>query len=248
MEKSADSALIDRPLEGRVALVTGASRGIGFAIAKSLVTAGARVHMLARTRVDIERAVHSLQENAVAHSCDISDQASVKHMARKVQDDSGGYLDVLVNSAGVFPLVSVADMNSADFENTVSTNLVGPFRVLNAFLPAMRERRSGHIVTVGSVADRAILPGNGAYSASKFGQRALHEVLRTELQNSGVRATLISPSATDTPIWDQIDPDNRPGFPSRAEMLRPEDVADAVLWALTREVHINVDELRLSAS
>lgn len=248
MNNSAVSASIAQALEGKSALVTGASRGIGFAIAKTLAAAGAHVHMIARTKADIESAAQNLGENAVAHVCDITDQTSVEQMARKVLDRSGGTLDVLVNSAGVFPLVAVAEMNSADFENTVHTNLVGPFRVLNAFLPAMRERGIGHIVTVGSVADRAILPGNGAYSASKFGQRALHEVLRTELINAGVRSTLISPSATDTPIWDQIDPDNRPGFPSRADMLKAEDVADAVLWALTRKSHVNIDELRLSAS
>ncbi len=77
---------------------------------------------------------------------------------------------------------------------------------------------------------------------------ALHEVLREELAGSGVRATLVSPAATDTPIWDPIDPDHTPGFPPRASMLRPDDVADAVLWAVTRPAHVNVDELRLSRS
>lgn len=112
----------------------------------------------------------------------------------------------------------------------------------------MRAQGAGDIVTVGSVADRHIFGGNGAYSASKFGARALHEVLRAELVGTGVRCTLVSPAATDTPIWDPIDPDNTPGFPPRAAMLRPHDVADAVLWAITRPPHVNIDELRLSRS
>jgi NADP-dependent 3-hydroxy acid dehydrogenase YdfG len=74
----------------------------------------------------------------------------------------------------------------------------------------------------------------------------MHEVLREELRGSGLRATLVSPSATDTPLWDPIDPDHTPGFPPRAAMLRPDDVADAVLWAVTRPRHVNVDEVRLS--
>jgi NADP-dependent 3-hydroxy acid dehydrogenase YdfG len=74
----------------------------------------------------------------------------------------------------------------------------------------------------------------------------LHEVLREECAGTGVRTTLVSPSATDTPIWDPVDPDNTPGFPPRASMLRAEDVADAVLWAVTRPAHVNVDELRVS--
>ena len=112
----------------------------------------------------------------------------------------------------------------------------------------MRARGHGHVVTLGSVADRNIFHGNGAYSASKYGQRAMHETLRTELRGSGVRATLVSPAATDTPIWDPVDPDNTSGFPKRSEMLRAEQVADAVLWAVTRAAAVNVDEIRLSSA
>jgi NADP-dependent 3-hydroxy acid dehydrogenase YdfG len=112
----------------------------------------------------------------------------------------------------------------------------------------MRARGSGSIVTIGSIADRTAFPENGAYAASKFGVRGLHEVLRAELRGSGVRATLVSPGPTDTPIWDALDPDNRPGFTPRAAMLRPEAVAAAVLYAVSQPPAVNVDELRLSAS
>jgi NADP-dependent 3-hydroxy acid dehydrogenase YdfG len=103
-------------------------------------------------------------------------------------------------------------------------------------------------VTVGSIADRAAFPENGAYAASKFGLRGLHEVLRAELRGTGVRATLISPGPVDTALWDAVDPDNRPGFTPRASMLDPDAVANAVIYAVTQPADVNIDELRLSRS
>jgi NADP-dependent 3-hydroxy acid dehydrogenase YdfG len=118
--------------------------------------------------------------------------------------------------------------------------------LVRAVLPAMRARGRGHIVTVGSVADRAVYPENAAYAASKHGARALHEVLRLETRGSGVRATLVSPGPVDTPLWDTIDPDHRDGFTPRAQMLSAQAVADAVLYVVTQPPDVNVDELRLS--
>jgi NADP-dependent 3-hydroxy acid dehydrogenase YdfG len=112
----------------------------------------------------------------------------------------------------------------------------------------MRSRGTGHIVTIGSVADRHVFPSNAVYAATKHAVRAVHETLRAETRGSGVRATLISPAATDTPIWDPYDPDASAVLPSRAEMLRAEDVADAVLWAVTRPPHVDIEELRLARS
>jgi NADP-dependent 3-hydroxy acid dehydrogenase YdfG len=103
-------------------------------------------------------------------------------------------------------------------------------------------------VSIGSIADHVAFPENAAYAASKFGVRALHEVLRAELKGSGVRATLISPSAVDTPLWDPVNPDERPGFTARREMLRAEAVAAAVMFAVTQPADVNVDELRLSGA
>jgi NADP-dependent 3-hydroxy acid dehydrogenase YdfG len=102
------------------------------------------------------------------------------------------------------------------------------------------------VVTIGSIADRQVFPENVSYAASKFGARAVHEVMREELRGSGVRVSLVSPAPVDTAIWDAIDPDHRPGFTPRAMMLRPEAVADAVLFVLTRGADVNIDELRLS--
>jgi NADP-dependent 3-hydroxy acid dehydrogenase YdfG len=235
-------------LHGRSALVTGASRGIGRAIAIALAEQGASVHLLARTKADLDAVADEIVAATFVHVCDVTDADSVARVTSSIASVTNGTPDVLVNNAGLFPLASLEHIDPTEFERTIAANLVAPFRILRAFLPAMRARGSGHVVTIGSVADRSIFPGNGAYSASKFGQRAMHETLRAELRGSGVRATLVSPSATDTPIWDPVDPDNNAGFPKRSEMLRAEQVAEAVLWAVMRAPTVNVDEIRLSSS
>ena len=132
-----------------------------------------------------------------------------------------------------------------EFEAMIGVNLVAPFRFIRAFLPAMTAAKAGHIVTIGSIADRFAFPGNAAYSATKYGVRAMHEVLRVETRGSGVRATLVSPSATDTAIWEGIALGRGTRFPDRAEMLGPEDVASAVMFALTRRDGVNLDEVRM---
>ncbi|MCZ8205900.1 SDR family oxidoreductase [Gemmatimonas sp.] len=234
------------PLSGRTALVTGASRGIGRAVSRALASAGARLFLLARSRDALESLAFELGGGAEAYACDLADAPALSQTVSGVLAAAGGQVDILVSNAGIFPLAAIADTSPSTFEQTLTANLTAPYRLLHALLPGMRAQRSGHVVTIGSVADRRIFGGNGAYSASKFGARALHEVLREECVGSGIRTTLVSPAATDTPIWDPVDPDNTPGFPPRASMLLAADVADAVLWAVTRPPHVNVDELRIS--
>jgi NADP-dependent 3-hydroxy acid dehydrogenase YdfG len=155
---------------------------------------------------------------------------------------------VVVNNAGSFRLATIEATAPADFRAAIDVNLVAPFMLVHVFLAGMRARGAGHIVTIGSIADRAVFPENGAYAASKFGLRALHEVMRAELRGSGVRTTLVSPGPVDTALWDEIDPDTRPGFTARRDMLRPAAVAAAVHYALQQPADVNVDELRLSHS
>jgi len=226
--------------------VTGASRGIGRAIAIALAEAGARVSLVARGAAALHELARAIGPQATAVPCDVADADAVASVLGTLHE-AGSAPDILVNNAGLFPIAPLDEMALAEFERTIAVNLIAPFAVLRAVLPDMKARGRGHVVTIGSVADRTVFAGNGAYAASKYGQRAMHEVLRQELRGTGVRATLVSPAATDTPIWDPIDPDNKPGFPPRAAMLRPEDVADAVVWAVTRPSHVNVDEVRLSS-
>jgi NADP-dependent 3-hydroxy acid dehydrogenase YdfG len=246
----AAGAAAARTLAGRTALVTGASRGIGAAAARALAGAGARVALLARS-ADALGAVADEIAAAGAPAplvvpCDVRDAAAVARAAAAVGAAFGGPPDVVVNNAGVFPVAPAHETDPDAFAAAVDANLVAPFRVVRAFLPAMRERGSGHLVTVGSIADRNAFPGNAAYAAGKYGLRALHEVLRLELRGTGVRATLVSPGPVDTPLWDALDPDSREGFTPRAAMLRADDVADAILYAAACPPSVNVDELRLS--
>lgn len=230
----------------KTAVVTGASRGIGRSVAELLVRDGVRVYMLARNEADLRHAAQSLSDLARPVVCDVTNAAQVELAVKQISDDTNGAPDILINNAGIFPLSALHTLTAEELQQTLSTNVVAPFRFVRAFLPAMKTRRSGHIVTIGSVADRAIFAENGAYAASKHAQRAMHEVLRQELQGSGVRASLVSPGPTDTNIWDDIDPDNRPGFPPRAVMLTPGAVAAAIHWVVTSPTELNVDELRLS--
>jgi NADP-dependent 3-hydroxy acid dehydrogenase YdfG len=235
-------------LTGITAVVTGASRGIGLAIARRLHDTGARVAMLARTAAALRAEAESLGPRALPVTCDLANAPAVADAVVTITDAFDGAPDVVVNNAGAFALTPFDALAPEDFAAALDINLVAPFRLIRAFLPSMKSRRAGHIVTIGSVADRAIFPGNASYAPSKYGARALHEVLRLETRGSGVRATLVSPGQVDTPLWDAVDPDHREGFTPRAQMLRPEAVADAVLYALTQPADVNVDELRLSRS
>jgi NADP-dependent 3-hydroxy acid dehydrogenase YdfG len=160
----------------------------------------------------------------------------------------GGAPDILVNNAGLFTIKSIDETSLPEFQSIISTNLTAAFAFLNSFLPEMKKRSSGHVVTIGSVADRNIFAGNAAYSAAKYGARALHEVLRAETRGTGIRSTLISPSAVDTDIWDPIHFLGTDARPDRSLMLNPDAVASAVLFAVTQPGDVNIEELRLSRS
>ena len=232
----------------RTAVITGASRGIGAALARRCAADGVQVALIARTRDPLEALATELGSLASAHPCDLTNAEAVADLARDVVATFGSAPDILVNNAGLFQLATVESMSPADFSAVVQTNLIAPFLLTRALLPAMRERGSGSIVTLGSIADRAVFPENGAYAASKYGLRALHEAMRMELRGSGVRATLVSPGPVDTPLWDSVNPDERAGFTPRAAMLTADDVADAIWFALPRPASVNIDELRLSRS
>ena len=228
-------------LAGRLALVTGATRGIGAAAAAALSRAGARV-------VRVARAFPAGPDvRYLDLTCDLTDTVQAETLAARVIGVEG-VPAVVVSNAGGFLLQPLERTTPADFDAQVALNLRGPFLLARAFLPVMRDVGTGSFISVGSVADHIGLPENAAYAASKYGLRGLHETLAAEYRGTGVRLTLISPGATDTAIWDPIQPEGRPGFPSRAAMLRPADVADAILFAATRPDHVHVDWIRLQPS
>lgn len=221
----------------KVALVTGASRGIGLAVADALGQAGMHVLRLARS---LENAS---TRNRTDIRSDVSDAADVERaMARVLQI---GVPDVVVNNAGVFIVKPLAETTPEDFARTMATNLTAPFLVARAIVPKMVERGSGHLVSVGSISDYIGFPGSSAYASSKFGLRGMHEVIRAETARTRIRTTLVSPGPVDTDLWDDVDPDSKPGFTKRKDMMRAEDVAAAVLFAVTAPERLNVTEIRV---
>jgi NADP-dependent 3-hydroxy acid dehydrogenase YdfG len=235
-------------LSGRTAVVTGASRGIGAGIASALGVEGARVVMLARNEGRLKQAAQGVK-GSIPIACDVSDPKSVEKAAKQIGTELGAPPDILVNNAGIFGVSIVEETTTDFFVQTVNTNLVGPFLFVRAFLADMKSRKSGHVVTIGSIADRTVFTGNAAYSAAKFGLRAVHEVLRAELRGTGVRTSLISPASTDTEIWNTVTVTDPAGKPhSTRPMLSTDDVVAAVMFALVQPERVNIDELRLSHS
>jgi NADP-dependent 3-hydroxy acid dehydrogenase YdfG len=233
---------------GRRALVTGGTRGIGAATARALVDAGALVAVASRNIDDGRALVDALGAGHLAIGADLAAAGDVDALVSSVTRWAGGAPDIIVNNAGTFPNASIEDQAPEELARTLRLNVEAPFQIVRAFLGAMRKRRSGDIVTIGSVADKSAYSGNAAYSASKYGLRALHEVLRLETRGSGVRAILVSPGAVDTDIWDPHQAAIGTRFPKRADMLESEDVARAILFAVSQPPHVDIDELRLTRS
>jgi NAD(P)-dependent dehydrogenase (short-subunit alcohol dehydrogenase family) len=177
--------------------------------------------------------------------CDVTDSVAIEGAAARVLADAGAP-DVVVSNAGAFLLQPLEHTTPEELDGQIAVNLRGPFHVARAFLPPMRDAGRGVFVTIGSIADHVGFPGNTAYAASKYGLRGLHETLASEFRGTGVRVTLVSPGPTDTAVWDAVNPDAREGFVRRADMLRPADVAEAVLFVVTRPPHVHIDWLRIN--
>ena len=226
------------PLAGKVAVVTGASRGIGAAVASRFAAEGAIVVRLARS-LKAGRG-----ETSLDIPCDLSRDEDVQRAAGDTLAAFGAP-DILVSNAGAFMLAPLASTTPAEFDRQWAVNARAPFLVARAFLPAMRDAGRGRHIAIGSVSDYRAFPDNAAYASSKFALRGLHEVLREEFRGSGVTFTLISPGPTDTAAWDAVNPDDRPGFIPRRGMLRPDDVAEAVYYVATSAPRIDIDWIRL---
>jgi len=222
----------------KIALVTGASRGIGLAVADGLRAAGWHVVRLARSLTS------GSTERRTDISCDVTNPADVERAVAQVEKQVG-VPDVLVNNAGIFFIKQLGETTYEDFTATLATNLAAAFLLAHAIVPKMVARGSGHLVTIGSISDYIGFSGSTAYAASKFGLRGMHEVIRQETAKSGVRTTLVSPGPVDTDIWNAVNPDAKPGFTKRKDMMRAEDVAAAVIYAVTQPEHVAVTEIRL---
>ncbi len=225
-------------LTDMIALVTGASRGIGLAIAHQLLREGAHVIRLARNLEHLET------ESQTDIPCDVTKSGAVRSTVARIVA-APGVPDIVVNNAGTFLLKPVVETTPEEFARQLSVNLSGPFLVLRELLPHLIRKGHAHLVTIGSVADHVPYAGNAAYGASKYGLRGLHEVLRRELAGTDVRTTLVSPGPTNTELWDEVQSGDPDDVPDRSQMLTAEDVAQAVLFAVTRPRRVNVELIRL---
>lgn len=235
-------------LSGKTAVVTGASRGIGAAISTALGTAGARVALLARSESAISAVAARIGNGAEGIVCDVTDPKSVAGAAAAVRKNFGGAPDIIVNNAGLFQIKPIAEIDPEEFTATLQTSVIAAFLLVREFLQEMYDRKSGHVVTMGSSADRTAFAGNAAYAAGKFGARAFHEVLRAESRGTGVRSTLLSPSGVDTSLWQDIKFLGSDTPPDRTNMIQASAVADAVLFAVTQPADVTIEELRMSRS
>ena len=233
-------------LAARRIVLTGATGGLGRAIAERLARGGAALLLIGRRADELRELGEGLGASVLVG--DLTDAGFVASLSSRVSDAWGAAPDVLINNAGAFELAPLHETGVTTFERLLTVNLRVPFELTRLWLPAMIERRSGQVVNVGSIAGRVAFAGNAAYSASKFGLRGLHEVLVEELQGTGVRVTWIEPSAVNTPLWDRFDPDGRSDLPSRAAMLFPEAVAEAVFFGIAQPESVAVQEIVIRAN
>ena len=214
-----------RSLEGEVALITGASRGIGAAIASALAKAGVRLGLGSRSGDDLGI------EGAVARPCDVRDPASLEALVAATVDRFGG-LDILVVNAGVGAYGPFLDLPTDQLEEMIDVNVKGAIYSVRAALPHLLGSAAGDIVTIASEAGRRGLPFEAVYCASKFAQVGLTAALDHELREQGIRCTNICPGGVATDF--AMGRGRTPAMPQLAGMMKPEDVAEAVIFALTR--------------
>jgi NADP-dependent 3-hydroxy acid dehydrogenase YdfG len=240
---------MSKPLSGKVALVTGASSGIGDATARALAAAGADVVVTAR-RVDrLDALVKELEKEGVkAHAiaADLLKDADNKRIVTETEEKFGR-LDILVNNAGVMLLSPVADSNPDDWRRMLELNVLAMMISSQAALPGMKKRGGGDIINISSTAGRTANPAGAGYSATKFGVVAFSEALRREVQKDKIRICVIEPGLVATELRDHIpDPATKKFIDSWAETLRqlqPEDIANAVVYVASQPAHVNVNEI-----
>ncbi len=235
-------------LEGKSAIVTGASSGIGAATARALVTEGVRVALAARRMERLEALRDELTAaggEALVVATDVTRREDVEALAAATLG-AYGRIDILVNNAGLMPLSFMKNLHVEEWERMVDVNIKGVLYGIAAVLTHMRERGGGHIVNVSSVAGRRLFPSGAVYCGTKFAVSAISEGLRAELSASdGIRVTAIEPGAVATELTTTItDPAVLEMFGARSfRMLEAEDIARAVVYAVSQPDHVDVAEV-----
>src|SRR6266404_7795376 len=215
-------------IENQIAVVTGAGRGIGRAIAIELGKLGARVTLVARSRAELEETAAVIGASASVMPADIRKKEDLEEVFEQVRTALGP-VDILVNAAGLGIFGPVTDFKDEDFETLIQTNLRGAFFTCRFALPGMIERKRGHIINIASIAGKVGSANRAVYCASKFGVVGFTESLAEEVRQHSIRASVVCPGSTDTRFSDSGN------TRSRERMLRPEDVAHAVRMIVTQE-------------
>jgi len=227
------------PLAGQVAIITGAGRGIGAAIARELSNLGATAVVCGRTRAALESTAKSIAQaggKAEAVVCDVTSLQSVEAAAKQVES-SFGRADILVNNAGIRGFGGPLHQLSPDgWEQILNANLRGVFSAVRAFAPLMIRARTGHIINISSLAGKNALPNGAAYAASKWGLNGLSYSLAEELRSHNIRVAVICPGSTNTDLSPHTGKDP-------AKMLQPEDVAHAVAMLVTQSPQSFISEV-----
>ncbi len=228
--------------EAKVAVVTGASSGIGAAVARSLSLQGFRLVLGARRLDRLQQVGEPL--NADCRYLDVTSASSVAEFCKWIDRS-----DVLVNNAGgALGLDSIENAIEDDWEQMYNTNVLGLMRVTRALLPSLEAANPGHVVNIGSIAGREPYPGGAGYNAAKFAVKAITQVMRMEWLGRPIRVTEIAPGLVETEfslVRFKGDSERADRVYNGLEPLTAEDVAEAVCWAVTRPSHVNIDEIVL---
>jgi NADP-dependent 3-hydroxy acid dehydrogenase YdfG len=229
--------------QGSVAVITGASSGIGEATARALAADGHRLALLARRADRIERLAGELGDGAVPIEADVTDRDSVVAAAERVRDELGG-ADILVNNAGLMLLAPFSSEQLAETRQMVETNLLGAMTATEVFLDQLKDG-GGDLINISSVAGRTARPGNSVYAATKWGLNGWSEALRQELQPD-VRVMVIEPGAVATELTDHItDPNAKQAAEQMYEELAitAEDIAEIIAFAVGRPHRVTLNEV-----
>jgi clavulanate-9-aldehyde reducatase len=239
--------MADGPLAGRVAVITGASSGIGEATATALSRAGATVALGARRHDRLQALADTLEGASSVHEVDLTDEAAAREFIEAAHAEHGG-LHILVNNAGLMLLGAVDGADVSEWRRMLEVNLWALLVCTHAALPLIAESGGGDIVNVSSVAGRRADAGAAVYNMTKFGVHGFSEALRQEALHSGIRVTTVAPGFVET----ELQGHNRNPVVRRAlersreeigEALGADDIADAVLYAVSRPAHVCVNEV-----
>ena len=234
-------------LDGKVAAITGASSGIGEATAIALAGAGAKVSLAARRKDRLDALVEKIGDNALAIETDIGDEEQARAFVQRTKDELGGF-DILVNNAGVMLLGLLLMQEGDDWRRMVDVNILGLIYCSHAGLALMAEQQSGHIVNISSVAGRIARAGSAVYNFTKWGVTGFSEALRQEAAHVNVRVTCVEPGFVDTELQGHntnpmVVEATKKMRDEIGEVLEAEDIADAILYAVSRPDRMGVNEM-----